>query len=1122
VGYSHPGSYYWSNFDNGRNADMIGEHLGQQLWETASAVFDDAATIFAVNGAAGSEAGRSVAQGFSTAGDKKEPGYINADPVREDESAVPEGEICCPFCQACASNVTTGALEPVPDSHRQSSAIIGKARFRRKSPAGRKVFRVGNWWASLGYKGPRFCQRCSEVFRDHLLLQKSNSAACNRNSPCDDSCSKILAHFKLPPGGLAEVFTGYDAKRVERTQTGARSSSGKRSVSSAMPSKRPSKKAAVQASAAVSLLLVSLAAWVGTRGPEVPAGPEGTPDSDVLRCSSGEFECRAGTSYSNGFPCEDKGASLGCKRCTGCLDEIQRTCGDGRDDACMGWLGTKPSRRFAGSTQQPAQPLARKDAMTWEASDGLYLFGGQSWVSKDVYKLGTQLGCKLVNVNGRMVDPCEERDWAGFQGDLWFLPHPLTTEKSQETSTDVTSSTPWMHVIRPNARSAWPEARAGAAAWTVDNNGFFFGGAGAGVLGMNDCWVYDGSAFRLLGGSSSERKLASVSTSKDMATAYWPPDPEMHDIFVFPVQRDYYAGVDEMSRSNEGNTGGINVDGDPWPVGRAYATATAVSSVKRAVSYERQFYAPGQFRKPSLNCQGFLFGGLAGISRHSTIVEEGSAEWTESHPQMIVGRSVLLADLWRFDHCVLFANGTGAWTYVPGPTLGRGPRSFGSDLGYNTFAGSYVDRQAVDETGNGGPWPSGRAWHGAWSIGGQLYIFGGIGVSKERQKAGPAKIELSDIWRYSGEPVVTSTRRTGSGWQLLGGDPFGRNPRAFDAEQYGCGVLSAAVAQVALLQDPQPWLLGGGLLQPDCPSFRVTSGSEVPNSLLCRPGVPAPTLNTIADDDGLSFPSASTWGKNMAWPSPRHGALVWGSGRSVWIYGGATLAPGRFDAPDHERDGGVRPAGCPDSYSADDELDAATDSREGLMCDMWRIDFDEHDATSASARRATQEELTRLVRAAPGGRGGGDSASARMAPGGVDHAGKVQTRSLDRPVGQDPIPSWNANDLYPQLGAESSTSPPSAPVRAAMRLPVDLGVFCVGGNCPFAPVARAHMAHWDNHVSQQPVQPSYDPVQPGDTIFPRCADLPPPSPRARTRSRPRCASRTLSLSGGGRLPAPAS
>ena len=47
----------------------------------------------------------------------------------------------------------------------------------------------------VGYDGPPYCQRCSEVFRDHLMRQTPNSAKCSRDNPCDD-CARVLVCFK--------------------------------------------------------------------------------------------------------------------------------------------------------------------------------------------------------------------------------------------------------------------------------------------------------------------------------------------------------------------------------------------------------------------------------------------------------------------------------------------------------------------------------------------------------------------------------------------------------------------------------------------------------------------------------------------------------------------------------------------------------------------------------------------------------------------------------------------------------------------------------------------------------------------------------------------------------------
>jgi hypothetical protein len=65
---------------------------------------------------------------------------------------------------------------------------------------------MGKWLKGYGYAGDPYCQLCSETFRGHLIRQKSNSAQCSREAPCDD-CGKILRHF---PG---DVWDRADAKK---------------------------------------------------------------------------------------------------------------------------------------------------------------------------------------------------------------------------------------------------------------------------------------------------------------------------------------------------------------------------------------------------------------------------------------------------------------------------------------------------------------------------------------------------------------------------------------------------------------------------------------------------------------------------------------------------------------------------------------------------------------------------------------------------------------------------------------------------------------------------------------------------------------------------------------------
>lgn len=86
-----------------------------------------------------------------------------------------------------------------------------KTRKRRRKAVSRTTQRHGRWWQTLGYGGPAYCQRCSEVFRDHIIRQKPNSAECNRDHPCHE-CAKVLAHFSAGTGNHETLWGVIDAR----------------------------------------------------------------------------------------------------------------------------------------------------------------------------------------------------------------------------------------------------------------------------------------------------------------------------------------------------------------------------------------------------------------------------------------------------------------------------------------------------------------------------------------------------------------------------------------------------------------------------------------------------------------------------------------------------------------------------------------------------------------------------------------------------------------------------------------------------------------------------------------------------------------------------------------------
>ena len=133
------------------------------------------------------------------------PCPTDTNPDGADESDASDDRVC-PFCQSIG-----------PDSDREGK----KTRMRRKRDVPRRKQRFGRWWRMLGYDGPPYCQRCSEVFRDHLMRQTPNSAQCSRANPCDD-CSRVLTHFTT--SSYDELWGRIDA----RSQANKEKQTGKR------------------------------------------------------------------------------------------------------------------------------------------------------------------------------------------------------------------------------------------------------------------------------------------------------------------------------------------------------------------------------------------------------------------------------------------------------------------------------------------------------------------------------------------------------------------------------------------------------------------------------------------------------------------------------------------------------------------------------------------------------------------------------------------------------------------------------------------------------------------------------------------------------------------------------
>ena len=126
----------------------------------------------------------------------------------------------CPFCSEHSNENDAAGTGP-------TGAPVARRR-RRATKVGRKIERSGKWWSRLGYRGPACeqqslktmcwvtsfalnvtvrgadCLRCSEVFRDHLMRMKPNSAGC---------AARILPSLPIP-----QDVTSYMCAQVWKVQ----------------------------------------------------------------------------------------------------------------------------------------------------------------------------------------------------------------------------------------------------------------------------------------------------------------------------------------------------------------------------------------------------------------------------------------------------------------------------------------------------------------------------------------------------------------------------------------------------------------------------------------------------------------------------------------------------------------------------------------------------------------------------------------------------------------------------------------------------------------------------------------------------------------------------------------
>jgi hypothetical protein len=288
----------------------------------------------------------------------------------------------CPFC--C---INGGEDSDVP---------AGKTRLRRDRKQPRKLQKLGSFWKSYGYTGPKYCQLCSEVLRDHLFRRIPNSANCTRAAPCHE-CSKILRYF--PAETVVEQEALYEKVEAKlndnkaKIQARSRDQSKKRRrVDSIKP---PTKK--------LALLLGMSAAFVGAclvLGGTAPAKDASEPDAggrgpvQTGFCLDGVAQATDPADRQQAASWTDTNGRLWLfGGASGCLGGEDRDCGTEADTSAGGtmndlWTGKPPRQedgepigerflQFRGEEGKP-WPRHRAQAMTWPTADSnvMVMFGG--------------------------------------------------------------------------------------------------------------------------------------------------------------------------------------------------------------------------------------------------------------------------------------------------------------------------------------------------------------------------------------------------------------------------------------------------------------------------------------------------------------------------------------------------------------------------------------------------------------------------------------------------------------------------------------------------------------------------------------------------------------------------
>ena len=646
-----------------------------------------------------------------------------------DSSTVVPPPLLCPFCNASRE---TSACEDARSSDEDAET---KRRSRRERKQPRANFKLGQWWKGFGYVGPRYCQRCSEVFRDHLIRQQSNSANCTRKDPCND-CAKVLDHFEdQEPWGKIDA-------REEQNRLKRKQKHSKGGVSP--PGLKKSRMAAAMTTVAVVLFVgfhpEYLRAWLPALAPSVncdanladvnnsipaecPSGPVGTVchygcigghEKKLLNSTSGADHAENATvqhvcrdlgapnfprelAYTGGVcvPCAPRHWSAGgdtrCAPCRQCPLGYAAACTASADAVCVVVSGPY-------DTSLGGQPPHVIDAATFVSASGeRYLFGGQG----PVFTVAARQ--HSGDAEGYLDTLVQYTPPVGIEGVAWKTVSPRKID------------------VGSDGRAVWPVARAGAMVWRRDESRWFmFGGNRAGTTGMADLWSFDASPdtpywTKHCPDPSAPipppppgtvgminrlryRDFPHVCSTANIAPLLDPYDPV--DIGVDDGQLDL-AGAAAFSLQAQ------------WPFPRSFGTITAVPC------------SPNSPAGCTTN-QAWLFGGTTGYdhevpARFSAANNSGADARRFNLTKHKVMEGQALNDLW---HLEWDQEGSVNWQIIGpyGPQVNSYVSSRGQgDQTNNIFKGSR-DSTLL--------WPSSRSGHAAWAAAdGRLFIFGGVGLT---------------------------------------------------------------------------------------------------------------------------------------------------------------------------------------------------------------------------------------------------------------------------------------------------------------------------------------------------------------------------------------------------------